>query len=462
MLEKINHVKNIGRFYDVSISGTADRDHSFRKFNLIYADNGTGKSTFSTILKSLWENSPKRLIEKRTIGATDESTISLQINNKTYTFKNKQWNQTPEVAIEIFDEEFVAKNVFSPSGVELENRRELFNYIVLGEENVAKVEEVKQLNDLINGDLKTQIDNAENKLKKAAGISDIKVLDDTPKLDDNRLKTMRDSVEKNKKIITHAERITKEKKLEKITDFKNIPYADSISVDLGSLSIAAEYKAHVQTHNEWIKDGMEIIKNGEELTCPFCFQSIKRNNAVATYKTLFSEEYVTLREKVRKQITDIECIYSDAAVKNVIDLLERNNELCTFWHKLDGTIPETFTLSIQLKETVGTFKNALESLLKRKKDNLLEKVIPTNDETLKLKKEGEFRQAISNYNLEVEKINKQIQAIKDASQDVEELKVKNEHNRTTVVCNDVRYCNKETSKTYELLKKYRQQKKMPK
>lgn len=459
MLEKINHVKNIGRFYNVSIQGTADSDPSFKKFNLIYADNGTGKSTFSTILKSLWENNPQRLIEKKTIGATDESAVSIQVSNKTYTFQNEQWNKIPEVTIEIFDEEFVSKNVFSPSGVDLENRRELFNYIILGEENVAKVEQVRQLNDLINGDLKTQIDNSENKLKKAVGISDIKVLDDKPQLDDNTLKTMRHSVSENTKIITHAERIIKEKKLEKITDFENIPYTDVISADLGSLSLAAEYKAHVQTHNEWIKDGMEIIQNGEEKSCPFCFQNIQGNNAVATYKTLFSAEYESLRKTVGKQITDIERIYSDAAVKNVIDLLERNNERCTFWRKLDETIPEDFTLPIQLVEIAGTFKYALKSLLERKKDNLLEEVIPTDDETLKLKKEDEFRQAISNYNLSVGKINEQVQAVKDASQDVEELKVKNDHNRTTVVCNEVGYRNEETSKIYKLLKEYRQQKK---
>ena len=163
MLQKINYVKYIGRFYDFSIEGTADSDPSFKKFNLIYADNGTGKSTVSTILKSLWRNDPQRLIEKRTIGADDESAVSLQVDNKNYTFKNGRWNQTPEISIEIFDEEFVAKNVFSPNGVELENRRELFNYIVLGEENVNKVVEVKRLNDLIGGDLKIKIDNAERK-----------------------------------------------------------------------------------------------------------------------------------------------------------------------------------------------------------------------------------------------------------------------------------------------------------
>ena len=96
MLEKIEYVKNIGRFYDVSIKGTADSDPGFKKFNLIYADNGTGKSTFSTILKSLWKNDPQRLIEKRTIGCADESNISIQVGGKTHIFQNGKWNSIAE------------------------------------------------------------------------------------------------------------------------------------------------------------------------------------------------------------------------------------------------------------------------------------------------------------------------------------------------------------------------------
>jgi wobble nucleotide-excising tRNase len=459
MIEKINHIKNIGRFYNVSIQGTPDSDPSFKKFNLIYADNGTGKSTFSTILKSLWKNDPQRLIEKRTIGCADESNISIQVGGKTHIFQNGKWNKIPEIAIEIFDEEFVAKNVFSPNGVELENRRELFNYIVLGEENVAKVAEVKKLNDLINGDLKTKIDDAETKLKKAAIIQDIKILDSASELDDNTLKTMRSSVEENNKIITHAERITKEKKLENITDFENISFAEVISADLSSLSLAADYKTHVQIHNEWIKDGMEILKSEAKESCPFCFQAVKNNSAIATYKTLFSEEYETLRKKVGDQILSTDRTYSEAAVKNVIDLINRNSERCAFWHKLDKKIPESLALDISLEEVVGIFKNTLKNLLERKKDNLLEAISSNENEREGLSNENKFREAIAKYNLLIAEFNTFIQVVKDASRDIEELKLKNANNHINVVCNDVGYRDEKTSKIYKTLKEYRKQKK---
>ncbi len=379
MLQKINYIKNIGRFYNVSIKGTADSNPCFEKFNLIYADNGTGKSTISTILRSLWQNNPQKLIEKKTIGADDEPSISLQINDKNYIFQNLQWNQIPDITIEIFDEEFVAKNVLLPSGVELENRRELFKYIVLGEDNVTKTEEVNRLNQC-NNVLKNNIQDAEQKLKSTAKIVDIKTLDNVSKLDSSTLETKRSSVSENDKIIKNAEQIKNKKKLDKITNFKEILYKEIVLVNLNTLAVAAEYKAHVQAHNEWIKDGMAILQNKNQESCPFCFQSIKENGAIATYKTFFSDEYESLRNKVNSQITSVENIYSDAVIKNVMTLVESNNDRCDFWHKMDKEIPKFIPFDDLLEKDVNAFKVSLKNLLERKKANLLEIISPNEDE----------------------------------------------------------------------------------
>ncbi len=459
MFQKINSVKNIGRFYDVNFKDMPGSSLSLKQFTLIYADNGTGKSTFSTILKSLWQNDPQRLIEKKTIGAKGESEISLQISHRTYTFKNRQWNKTPDIAIEIFDEEFVVKNVFSPSGVELENRRELFNYIVLGEENVAKVEEVKRLHTSIKGELKNNIETAERKLTGKAEIPDIKTLDNITELDNDKLEALKKSVGENEIVIKNVEHITKEKKLDKIHNFEEIPYQETIATDLTSLSFSAQYKAHVKAHNEWIKDGMEILKSRNDESCPFCFQDIQENSAIATYQTLFSEEYEALRSQVGEQIKSTERIYSDAVIKNVISLVKSNAERCAFWHKMDKEISESLVLDISLHEAVNMFKSSLNSLLKRKKDNLLEVISPNQIELQGLNQATAFKSAINTYNAAIEDLNTKIQAVKDASQDVDKLKVQNEKDRITVACNNIGYKNAETAQTYKNLKKDRQQKK---
>tara|TARA_B110000503_G_scaffold141908_1_gene236966 strand:+ start:5308 stop:7602 length:2295 start_codon:yes stop_codon:yes gene_type:complete len=457
MLEKINHIKNIGRFYDLDLNVKASSTNVLKKFSLIYADNGTGKSTISTILKSLSHNDPQKLIEKRTIGATDISTVSLQINSNEYIFKDDKWNKTTDIEIRIFDEEFVAKNVFLPNGVDLQNSRELFNYIVLGEENVDKIQEVKNLNNFISPNLKEKIKNAEINLKEAATIKDIKILDNVDRLDYSSLKTKENNVNRNDTIIKHAEYTISEKKLDKIVHFENIPYKESVSINIDSLSVAAEYKIHVHTHNKWIKDGMKILKQNEE-SCPFCFQNIKENDTIATYKTFFSEEYDSLRNQVSQQIKSVECIYSNAAIKNVIDLVERNNERCVFWNKLDNAILKSIDPDISLEETINNFKSSLEKLLERKKNNLLEVISPNENELEGLNQEQKIKKAIANYNIKIEDVNHKILALKDASRNIEKLKIKNDEDRITIICNKVKYYDKKTAEIYKTLESDRKKK----
>ncbi len=457
MLKNFKKIKNIGRFYDVSIENKGNCTATFKKFNLIYADNGTGKSTITTILKSLWENDAQRLIEKRTIGATGKSFVELNVDNKTYKFENNKWNKTPEIDLKVFDEEFVEKNVFVLSKIEPTNRRKLLKHIVLGEENVGNIKKIEELNDLLKGELKDKIEQAETRLKRDANIIDIAILDRVVPLNNEALEAMKNRVHHTKKIIDQEERIKNENKLNTITDFEYIKYKESISADIKSLSLDAEYRAHIQEHNSWIKGGMNIVENGDESSCPFCFQNIEGNRPIATYKAFFSKEYEDLRDKVANQIDSAERIYSDAVISNVINLIARNNERCVFWHNLDKEIPESVALAVSLAEATQTFKHTLKALLERKKGNLLDAIVPNEHEKQDLGQEAYFRQAIADYNTGIDKINTKIQAIKDASQDIEELDRINKNEQIKLACNNVRYRNPKTAEIYKNLKQYKQE-----
>tara|TARA_R110002073_G_scaffold9448_11_gene48133 strand:- start:2996 stop:5281 length:2286 start_codon:yes stop_codon:yes gene_type:complete len=459
MFERINHIKNVGRFYNVLTAGTKDSDPSFKKFNLIYADNGTGKSTISSILKSLWRNEPWRIIERKTIGAEEDSTISVRVDGKPHTFENGKWNKTPEIPMDLFDEEFVSKNVFSPSGVDTTNRRELFNYVVLGEENVEKILEVQELDNFIKGDLKTQIESAENTLKQASGVFDFKILEKIIELSNAELATTRKNIEVQDKIIKHSERISSEKKLSKITDLEVVDYQSTIQENLGSLSHVAEYKTHIQQHNRWIEGGVLIVKEENADKCPFCFQDINDNSAIAAYKEFFSVEYKNHLKDVEDKFTTTQRAYSDAIINGIEALIDTNNERLSFWHQLDKNIPEAASLSLNFKEKVVRFKLALESILKQKKENLLESIAPSETDNLELALENEFKDAIKHYNENIDGLNSNIQVIKDATKNVPELKEENEKKRRIVKCNDVLFHEKLTKSVFGQLKKLRIDKK---
>ena len=459
MLNNFKKVKNIGRFYDVSIGGTDTCAATFKKFNLIYADNGTGKSTITTILKSLWKNDPQKLIEKRTIGAIGESFVELNVDDETYKFENNQWNKNPKIDFEIFDEEFVEKNVFSPKGVDVENRRELFNYIVFDEKTVNKVNEIQALDSQLKGELKNAIDTAESTLKIKANISDIADLDNTTEMPDDALEALRAQVKQINIRIEDAKLITASPILDKIPDFDPILYTESISENLGTLSLAAEYKAHIKLHNAWLKDGVDIVQGEDSKSCPFCFQSLENTDAFKIYTTVFSEEYSALRKRVEQYLASVKNIYSDAAIKNAISVIEQNNERFVFWQKHNKEIPESLSPNISLEQSIMAFKIALENLLQRKKGNLLEATLPNQTEELGLGEEARFRQAIIDYNKAIDNNNNLIHAIKNSIQNVVALTPKNEQDRKIVACNDVRYRNQETANLYKNLEQHRLQKK---
>ncbi len=145
MLIKINHIKNVGRFYEVVPKGTAESSCTLERFNLIYADNGTGKTTLSAIIKSLAFNKPELILSRKTISGARSCEVSLEVDNKQCNFLNDVWKKSPDSRFEIFDEEFIKRNVFSTTGVDADHKRQLFNFVVLGKENVEKALKLQEL-----------------------------------------------------------------------------------------------------------------------------------------------------------------------------------------------------------------------------------------------------------------------------------------------------------------------------
>ncbi len=56
MINKVIQIKNVGKFTDYSVNTTPTWNGEFKSITLVYGQNGIGKTTFTTILKSLKEN----------------------------------------------------------------------------------------------------------------------------------------------------------------------------------------------------------------------------------------------------------------------------------------------------------------------------------------------------------------------------------------------------------------------
>jgi len=75
MLERIHYIKSTGLLNNV-----IPPSFGFKKANLIYADNGRGKSTLASIFQSCSTNTPSLITNRKTISGTVDQEIRFQFS----------------------------------------------------------------------------------------------------------------------------------------------------------------------------------------------------------------------------------------------------------------------------------------------------------------------------------------------------------------------------------------------
>jgi len=90
MLQKIFHIKSVGRFK----SCVAASDVTLRRVTLVIAENGRGKTTLCVA------NAPAVVLGRRTLGNPDPPDIHLMIGGTAVLFRGGNWSAScPDIAI---------------------------------------------------------------------------------------------------------------------------------------------------------------------------------------------------------------------------------------------------------------------------------------------------------------------------------------------------------------------------
>jgi wobble nucleotide-excising tRNase len=162
MIKKIVHIKNLGKFKNF-VSGTNIWNGVLEQTTAIYADNGSGKTTFTQIFKSI-KGDNSILNKRKTFGAEKEVDIlMLDDKNLQYKFNAKKWNRKLD-SVEVFDTFFIEANVYLITIGNHENKGAAFE-VVLGSEGIAVSEKISKLiNERKRNSQKRR--NAKNLIKK--------------------------------------------------------------------------------------------------------------------------------------------------------------------------------------------------------------------------------------------------------------------------------------------------------
>jgi wobble nucleotide-excising tRNase len=88
-LTKFVSIKNIGRFQNYNAAG----DVVLKRVNLVFAENGRGKSTLCAILRSVQSNDPAHVLGRTTLGSTTAPNVMLSTAGGMVNFKAGVWTQ---------------------------------------------------------------------------------------------------------------------------------------------------------------------------------------------------------------------------------------------------------------------------------------------------------------------------------------------------------------------------------
>ncbi|WP_186331869.1 AAA family ATPase [Paenibacillus xylanexedens] len=407
MIKKIISIKNTGKFR----SFTAKGDINFNKMNIVYSENGKGKTTLSNIFRSLHEQSGELVIGRKTLGGVGEQSIDILIDSTKHQFKNGKWLSKPEFEIEIFDSLFVSENVYSKF-VEHDQKKQLYLFTV----GKTGVEKAKQLDQIDIDIRKANQKKKELEIDIKTGIEGVLSVEDFIGLPNKE--NLDNEIDENQRLLKAQSKEGELKAKPQLSNV-NLPSFDKskfeinlIGQTMNNVLDRAEEITKNHIKNKLDKDGQKWLEYGvgkmSDDTCPFCQQNTTNVEVVHAFKSFFSEEY-------KKALQVIDNLWNAFNQKCSVDKLlsfqnaiHTNSELLIFWQQYI-TLPTIVKFNIEeINDTWQKFTTQIKELIEAKKQSPFEAVQLNDTANQIIDKYHEVLTIIIEYNNSIIELNKVI------------------------------------------------------
>ncbi|RFA32201.1 hypothetical protein CAI16_18820 [Virgibacillus dokdonensis] len=408
MLNKIISIKNTGKFRSYAGKGTSN----FNRMNIVYSENGRGKTTLSNILRSLNEQNEQLIVGRKTLGALGEQSISILCDSMKYNFKGEKWDNKLNYEIDIFDSTYITQNIYSKNIIEHDQKKQLYLFTI-GKQGVEKANQL----DKLEAQLKVENTNKrelENSIK--IGIQGVLSVNDFIKLPiKDELEEQIKRIEKSLQSLGQEAEIKSKQKLTKLNlpsfDFKK--FETSVAgITLSGITSQAEVltKQHINdaldaNGEKWLEYGVSKIENEQ---CPFCKQDISSVDIVTAFKTFFSLEYQKSIKFIDTLETSFKQKFGYDALSSLQTNLNSNLKLLSFWQN-HIILDKELVLDIErINKTWDIFTTAIIDVIENKKRSPLEQIIISDEIIEKFNRYQSILINIKSYNELVESINQKI------------------------------------------------------
>jgi wobble nucleotide-excising tRNase len=352
VLKKVISIRNVGRFASFGATG----DVMLRRYNLVFAENGRGKTTLCAILRSLQSGEPAPILGRKTLGVSEEPDVEILLDGGSLAvFRDGQWTSTvPHLAV--FDEVFVNSNVYSGDAVTIDQKRGLYG-VVIGERGVGLARRVAELDAAIRDK------NPEIREKRAAvqGFA-------PPGVPVEEFLTLPEDAAVDARIADRQRQLAAAEKAEQIrardplsqVALPDLPpgFTECLAKSMAGIAgdIETRVRAHIRDHEmqatgqAWLADGLEFVRDE---ACPFCGQSLSDVELVRAYEVYFSDAFNDLRDEIAKVRESIDAVLGEREIARVEQQLVNNVSGMQFWSEYGAVAPLP---PVDIEELVGALR----------------------------------------------------------------------------------------------------------
>ncbi|HEY8657748.1 MAG TPA: AAA family ATPase [Hanamia sp.] len=423
MIKKFIKISGTGKFLDYNYNTPPPnfRTTDFERLNLIYGENGSGKTTVSVILNSL-KGDNALLTRKRAFNKTFPQTIEVLTDASTpkLTYQNNVWDgHYPN--IEIFDIHFINENIYTGLEIQTSHKKKLFE-IIFGLRGITLKGEIQLIKDRIqkgNQIIRETTEKIEFAIDKTYSGNDFcNVQIDAAIESKISAKEAQITTAKNFQIITTKPSLASIQTLTLPFDSETVADILLKSIDTISDDYLLKFKTHKEhlemdgKEEEWLKQGYEAIKDE---TCPFCLRPFDESvEILEAYKQYFNEEYNNLLKSIEEIGLAISSYNLESYFLSIENKISANINLIEFWKTHIPNSP-TLTSIIQERALFLTAYEKVKEKFKLKSENPIQ-VQDTSAITEFKKLVEDFTEKINDFNTAITAYNQLITSLKTSTQ----------------------------------------------
>ncbi|MBS1509365.1 MAG: AAA family ATPase [Bacteroidetes bacterium] len=466
MIHKIERLAAIGKFHDYTATGNV----TFNKLTLFYADNGIGKTTLTSVIRSMANGDINVISRRKTTGSTlqQAARIVQRVSgaDTTHTFRLTGWSN-PFPHIEIFDTHFVSENIFSGFDFSEDHKKQLYQFVI-GAQGVAIQQQIEQ-NKQAKTTTRQVIDNIVGQIVQQVGNNlTAEMLNAFLALQQNVNITQ---------AITDAEINLTNARANNIIQALRLPGTiPTIHTGINFDQIIADLQHTTQTISDsaleklfrdhcsdlsknaisypenWLRTGFNYIKSKEtdtELACPFCKEKFDLNSDIFTaYIQKFNDELNALITRLQNHSETVSGFNLEAIIQSIENILQTNSDAFTAWTThLPTTVQTPSTVIFSNTQQLHVQFNAVIEAIRQKQQNPSLPVDPlpltefqTSGQTVN-SNIADYNTEVNLYNTSINSFKAAIQGIPQAQNEVDRLKRNEKRFDTAIVALCTQYQN---------------------